>query len=158
MPHDISPAGGNTSSVGFAATFSRWRRLRGGHRSFCGTPFRHIKHTYKSKFEILKLFDKSKFEIDKLMFMGVLRLCRNERFFSNIVGDDVLGVPKRMKLISPMAMQKSLFHKNSRHLTTANAYVSGRRGRRPLQGWRVRFRCRVAISNSPTNQNLKSGN
>ena len=31
------------------------------------------------------------------MFIGVLRLCRNERFFSNIVGDDVLGVPKRMK-------------------------------------------------------------
>ena len=54
-----------------------------------------------------------------------------------------------------MAMQKSLFHKDSRHLTTANAYVSGRRGRRPLQGWRVRFRCRVAISNSPINQNLK---
>ena len=91
-----------------------------------------------------------------MMFSGVLRLCRNERFFSNIVGDDVLGVPKRMKLISPMAMQKSLFHKNSRHLTTANAYVSGRRGRRPLQGWRVRFRCRVAISNQPTNQNLNN--
>ena len=54
-----------------------------------------------------------------------------------------------------MAMQKSLFHKDSRHLTTANAYVSGRRGRRPLQGWRVRFRCRVAISNPPINQNLK---
>ena len=54
-----------------------------------------------------------------------------------------------------MAMQKSLFHKDSRHLTTANAYVSGRRGRRPLQGWRVRFRCRVAISNTPINQNLK---
>ena len=88
------------------------------------------------------------------MFIGVLCLCRDERFFSNIVGDDVLGVPKRMKLISPMAMQKSLFHKNSRHLTTANAYVSGRRGRRPLQGWRVRFRCRVAISNTPINQNL----
>ena len=53
-----------------------------------------------------------------------------------------------------MAMQKSLFHKDSRHLTTANAYVSGRRGRRPLQGWRVRFRCRVAISSTPINQNL----
>ena len=54
-----------------------------------------------------------------------------------------------------MAMQKSLFHKDSRHLTTANAYVSGRRGRRPLHGWRVRFRCRVAISNTPINQSLK---